>query len=121
MIMTIKKEHPKFLVPNYGAKSRKGVKERWRAQRGIDSKKRIKRSGYGASPSIGYKNSSDVRFARPDGNWPVVVHNEKELLALSNVQNRIAVFAHSLSIRKRTILQKVADANKIKVANRARK
>ena len=38
-----KKSHPNFKVPNYGAKTGRRVKARWRKQRGIDNKKRIKR------------------------------------------------------------------------------
>jgi len=112
-----KKTHPRFNVPNFGAKSRKRVPDRWRKQRGIDSKKRISRRGYGASPSIGYKNADDVRFARKDGTWEVLVHNEKELLSVPKGEKHIAVFAHDLSVRKRAFLQKMANANGIKVAN----
>ena len=119
--MLNRKSHPKFKVPNYGAKSRKGVKYRWRAQRGIDNKKRVAKSGYGASPSIGYKNPDSIRFARSDGAWEILVHNEREMLAMPKDEMHIAVFAHDLSLKKRTILQKIADANRIKVANRLRK
>ena len=37
----IKRKHPRFNVPNYGAKKRKRVMARWRKQRGVDNKKRI--------------------------------------------------------------------------------
>lgn len=118
--MISKKKHPKFNIPNYGAKSRKGVKARWRKQRGIDNKKRTDRQGYGATPKIGYKNPAGVRFARRDGAMEVLVHNEKELLALQKNAAQVAVFAHDLSSRKRVLLQKIASANGIRVINGAR-
>ena len=40
-----KKTHPTFSIPNFGSKHRKRVPARWRKQRGIDNKKRIKISG----------------------------------------------------------------------------
>jgi len=115
--MIKKRTHPKFRVPNFGLKSRKGVKARWRKQRGIDSKLRIKEKGYGASPSIGYKNAKGVRFTRQDGTREVLIHNEKELLAVSSGVKEVAVFAHDISVRKRVALLKVANAKGIKVVN----
>ncbi len=113
-----KKNHPKFVVPNYGAKKRKRVQYRWRAQRGIDSKKRVKKKESGASPSIGYKNSSAFRYARPDGTFEALVHNEAELRNLISAgEKRTVVFAHDLSARKRAVLQKIAAEGKLNVAN----
>ncbi len=120
-IMITKKKHPKFRVPNYGAKSRSGVKSRWRKQRVIDNKTRIDRQGYGATPKIGYKNASDVRFMRKDGRMEMLVHNEKELLAVPKDKKNVIVFSHDLSKRKRIFLQKIADNNGMKVLNGMRK
>ncbi|MGA3020382.1 MAG: eL32 family ribosomal protein [Candidatus Micrarchaeales archaeon] len=119
--MLNRKSHPKFRVPNYRAKSRKGVKERWRAQRGIDNKKRVAKSGYGASPCIGYKNPPNIRFTRSDGTREILVHNEREMFNMPKDEMYIAIFAHDLSVKKRALLQKIADANRIKVANRLKK
>ncbi|MDE1873847.1 MAG: hypothetical protein KGI04_01875 [Candidatus Micrarchaeota archaeon] len=116
-----KKKHPKFVVPNYGAKHRKGVPARWRAQRGIDNKKRIEKQGYGASPKIGYKNAAELRFARKDGSMETLVHNEAELLEVQPNSASVAVFAHGLSRKTRAYLQKVADGKGIRIINRLRK
>ncbi len=117
--MLAKRKHPKFYVPNFGAPNRKRVKERWRAQRGIDNKKRVKKKELGASPSIGYKNPDSVRFARPDGAFEVLVHNRMELQALiASKDARVARFSHSLSSRKRSELQAMADKNNVRVVNR---
>ncbi|MCL4553435.1 MAG: eL32 family ribosomal protein [Candidatus Marsarchaeota archaeon] len=114
-----KKKHPRFVVPNYGAPNRKRVKYRWRAQTGMDSKKRVKKSESGASPSIGYKNSRSIRYARADGTFEALIHNESELLALiSAKEGKTARFVHNLSSRKRARLQVLADRSGIKVANR---
>ena len=62
--MMQKKTHPKFNIPNYGTRAGAAVKDRWRKQRGIDNKKRIKRSYAGASPEIGYRNPEELRGIR---------------------------------------------------------
>ena len=112
-----KKKHPTFAVPNYGAKSRKRVKSRWRKQRGIDNKKRIKRSGYGAEPNIGYKNAPEVRHLRPDGTMENLVHNEAEMKACVGVPGISVRLSSTLSKRKRAIIGKMAEDNGIRVVN----
>lgn len=114
----IKKLHPTFNIPNFGSKHRSRVKERWRKQRGIDNKKRVKRSGYGAVPNIGYKNPEAIRELRPDGNAGLVVNNRKELESAAGNPGISVIFAHSLSKRKRTELGKIADQKGIRVVNR---
>ena len=114
-----KKTHPKFVVPNYGAKKRSRVQERWRKQRGIDNKKRVYLKESGASPSIGYKNAAGVRFARPDGRFEMLIHNEGELRIMIRSDPKKAVrFAHGLSRRKRLALQKIAAQHKLDVVNK---
>ena len=115
----IKKRHPRFNVPNYGAKKRKRVLARWRKQRGVDNKKRIYKSGYGAVPNIGYKNSENARFRKNGIELEKVVHNERELLQMEGSEV-VAKFAHDISLRKRTALQEIADKKGIKISNRVR-
>ena len=79
MIMVKRKGHPKFQVPNYGAKNRKRVPGRWRKQRGIDNKQRVYVRCHGASPKVGYKNAAGVRFAGRDGAFRLLVYNERDL------------------------------------------
>lgn len=116
--MVKKKYHPTFNVPNFGAKHRKKVPKRWRKQRGIDNKKREQLKGYGARPKIGYKNSDSIRFARPDGNREMLIHNESEMLMVAKMENHVARFAANISRKKRLMLQKVADKEKIRIVNR---
>ncbi len=66
-------------MPNFGAKSRKRVLARWRKQRGIDNKKRIKKDFMGAEPTIGYRNPESLRGVRVNGKRIMLVHNVEEL------------------------------------------
>ncbi len=116
-----KKSHPTFAVPNLGAPNRKGVKDRWRKQRGIDNKKRVKRSGYGAVPNIGYKNSDSIRHLRQDGTRSLLVRNEQELIDASKLKGITVVMAHSLSQRKRAALEGLAKKFGLNVANKVRR
>ena len=119
MIM-LRKKHPRFIVPNFGAKSRKRVKDRWRSQRGIDNKKRIKKSGYGKMPSIGYKNSDEVRFKESNGLMKFVVHSKNELNSILDKRDYEVVLASELSKRKKAELQRLAEMHGLKVANKVK-
>ncbi len=118
MIFMQKKHKPKFHVPNLWAKKRSRVRNRWRVQRGTDSKLRVKRKGYGATPGIGYKNADGIRFARPDGSFETLIHNSQELMGIVGRQGYVARFAHGISVRKRLEMQKAADANSVRIVNR---
>lgn len=115
-----KKSHPKFVVPNFGAPNRKRVKERWRKQRGIDNKKRVKRSGYGAVPNIGYKNPESIRNIRADGTKGVLVRNQKDLESMQGVPGVSIILAHGLSTRKKIMLQKIASQKGLNIVNKVR-
>ncbi len=114
--MNVKKK-VRFTVPNFGAKSRKGVKSRWRKQRGMDNHKRVMRKGYGEVPKIGYKNHKIARHAGPDGMQRILVHNERELIDAMHVPDASVILSHSLSIRKKAALQRIAEGRGIKVVN----
>jgi len=124
--MTIKikkKTHTKFNVPNFGTKSRSRVPERWRKQRGIDSKKRIKRNFMGAEPTIGYGNPESIKGIRVNGNRIVIVHNAKDLsgmIAAKSLAGFDVTIAAGVSIRKRAEIVKLADTNMVKVTNPGR-
>ncbi|MEM3227486.1 MAG: eL32 family ribosomal protein [Candidatus Micrarchaeaceae archaeon] len=105
MAKIVKKKHPKFNVPNYGAKSRSRVKPRWRKQRGADNKKRIKKAFAGGEPTVGYKNPDSVIGMRANGKRIVVVHNMAELRSAmtSNSSNAIDITLSSSMGRKKRI------------------
>ncbi len=117
--MNVKKK-VRFTVPNYGAKNRKGVKARWRHQRGTDNHKRIMRSGYGALPSIGFKNPEAIRHRGVDGMARILVHDGNELNDAVKIPNISIILSGRLSARKKLELQKVADKHGVKVSNRVK-
>lgn len=110
--MIKKKSKPKFSVPNF--KSLKKVKERWRQPRGHDNKKRVKYKYTGASPTIGYKNSPEVRGMHPSGFFEVLIHNAIEL---KTAKGKVARIAASVGKKKRQELKKLADELNIKLLN----
>ena len=118
--MIVKKSHPNFKVPNYGAKNRSRVKARWRKQRGIDNKKRVKKDFAGAEPTIGYKNSDTIAGMRPDGNRMVLVHNVGELQKLideKSLAGYAVTVSKSVSRRKSAAITGLAKKNNVKVTN----
>ncbi len=120
--MQKKKGHPTFSIPNYGAKKRKRVLPRWRKQRGIDNKKRIKKSFMGAEPTIGYKNPDSLQGIRANGKRIMLVHNANELNGL--IEKRMlegydVTIAKGVSARKRVGITEIASKAKIKVTNGA--
>jgi len=118
-----KKSHPKFNVPNFGAKSRSRVPERWRKQRGIDNKKRIKKDFMGAEPTIGYGNPSVLKGVRANGRRIMLVRNTGELneMVSRGVSGYDVTIAHGVSIRKRIEMTEIAKKAGIKVTNGAYK
>ncbi len=119
-VKIIKKGHPKFNVPNAGAKNRKSVPERWHKQRGQDNKKRIKRDFMGAEPTIGYKNPSSVAGVRANGKRLMMVHNKEELDdALHNpeIGSYDIVIAHGVGMRKRREMSKSAKSGGVHIVN----
>ena len=115
-----KKTHPTFSVPNFGAKSRKRVSSRWRKPRGIDSKKRIKRSFMGAEPTIGYRNPESLRHMRRDGTKQILVHSKVELVDIiedPDITGFSITVASSVSKRKKAEITEFASQNGIKVTN----
>ena len=121
--MTLKKKsHPKFNVPNYGAKSRKRVLPRWRKQRGIDSKKRIKKAFMGAEPTIGYKTPDTLIGIRASGKRLVVVHNVAELESVVKGASKFAdafevSIAGGVGKKKGALILGAAKALSVKVVN----
>jgi large subunit ribosomal protein L32e len=61
----------------------KRVKPNWRRPRGIDSKMRIKKKGWPASPSVGYGSPKDVKGLHPLGFSEVLVYRVEDLKGLN--------------------------------------
>lgn len=117
-----KKSHPTFSIPNYGARARKRVLPRWRKQRGIDNKKRIKKSFMGAEPTIGYANPVPLRGVRVNGKRVMLVHNANELKDLVDkkmLAGYDVTIAKGVSARKRIAITEIANKSKVRVTNGA--
>ena len=119
-----KKNHPTFSIPNYGAKNRKRVLSRWRKQRGIDNKKRVKYEFMGAEPTIGYGNPEQLKGVRVNGKRIMLVHNPQEIKMFieKNLSKEYDVtIAKGVSARKRISITEIANKAKLNVTNGAYK
>jgi large subunit ribosomal protein L32e len=124
MMLMMRKKHPKFNIPNFGAKQRKRVLPRWRKQRGIDNKKRIKRNFMGAEPTIGYGNPASLRGIRANGKRIMLVRNPGELRDMireKRLEGYDVTIANGISLRKRIEITMLAGKSNIKVTNGAYK
>lgn len=123
IIMALKKKsHPTFNIPNFGTKSRSRVPDRWRKQRGIDNKKRVKKDFMGAEPTIGYRNPESLRGVRVNGNRIMLIHNAKELKSLVESKRTSGfdfTIAGAVSIRKRIEITELAKKHNLNVTNGA--
>ncbi|MCL4383243.1 MAG: hypothetical protein M1168_00545 [Candidatus Marsarchaeota archaeon] len=123
MVQIKKRKHPKFNIPNFGTKKRKRVKARWRKQRGIDNKKRVKKNFMGAEPTIGWGNKKEIKGLRINNKKPVLIKNINEfkhkLKEFENEkQNYLFILSHDLGMKKRLELINLAKQNNIKVSNK---
>jgi ribosomal protein L32E len=115
-----KRPHPKFNIPDCGAKNRSRVKPRWRKQRGIDNKKREKKNFAGAEPNIGYRNSDVVSGVRADGKRTVLVHSMSEMQGLIDrkaLEGYNVIISKSVSRRKNMLITGLANKTNVKVTN----
>ncbi|MCL4380885.1 MAG: eL32 family ribosomal protein [Candidatus Marsarchaeota archaeon] len=120
-----KRDHPTFNVPNYGTKKRKRVKPRWRKQRGIDNKKRVKKNFMGAEPVIGYGNRKEVKGLRANGRKPVLVSSMPELRQRigemktdADRKKFLLIINHSIGTKKRQEMLELANKSDVKIANK---
>lgn len=118
-----KRPHPKFNVPNFGARHRKRVKDRWRKQRGIDNKKRIKKDFMGAEPNIGYGNPKSIRGTRASGRLLRVVHSVGELqvaVGRDGADSYDFAIGHAVSKKKRAEILSAAAGVGARIVNGGR-
>ncbi len=109
----VKKKHPKFQRQNVHLKRRVTVTG-WRKPRGIDNKQRIYKWGFGASPSIGYRNARATRGLHPCGLREIRVFNEADLEKLDCVTDAARIAA-CVGKRKRAAIRARAVQLDVKV------
>lgn len=107
-----KRRKPAFVVKESHFLGR--VKKRWRLPRGLHSAPRQRYRGRAAQPHPGYGSPKEVRGLSREGLLPVVVHTEKDLLALK-AGTHGAVVARDVGSRKKLSLLALAQEKKIKV------
>ncbi len=104
----------KFVRPHKGLKRLKRRRaQKWRKPGIGDNKIRRKERGKPKPVEIGYRKAKNER-GKIEGKTPVVVKNEKELLAIK--QDEIAIIG-KVGKKKKLRLVKLAAENKIPVAN----
>lgn len=86
---------------------------KWRRPVGRDSKMRLKRKSYPASPTVGHRSPHFAR-GKLNGKTPALVHNLAELKSLN--KNSVAILA-KVGAKKKLEIIKYADENKIKLLN----
>jgi large subunit ribosomal protein L32e len=112
--MKIKRKKPTFLRSRAGILVRVGMK--WRASRGIHSKRRAHKREAGNYPKRGYGSPRAVRGLHPSGFEEVLVYSMSDLVRM-NPQKQVCRFSATLGKRKRLEMMKKADELKIKVLN----
>jgi large subunit ribosomal protein L32e len=115
MEITKKRKKARFGRSNYGRTTRKRVKEGWKRPRGVDSKKRMKRKGFGSEPNIGWGSPKDDRGKHPLGSYEVLVRNLEEL---RGAKGRLVRIAAGVGKRKKALLLQKAAELKLTVLNR---
>lgn len=92
------------------------IHEQWRKPKGIDNHMRLSVKGWPSLVKIGYRGPRAVRGLHPSGYREVLVHNMKELEALSSTEEAARLGA-GVGRRKRIELAKRAKELNIRVLN----
>jgi large subunit ribosomal protein L32e len=93
-------------------KNRKKL-QKWRRPKGRDSKMRLQRKSYPASPTVGYRTSRK-ESGKINGLTPVLVYNQNDLLAVK--KDQIAILA-KIGAKKKLEVLKLAQDKNIMIAN----
>ncbi len=86
---------------------------KWRRPKGRDSKMRLQRKSYPASPSIGYRTAKQTR-GKIHGKSLILVRNLNDLKKIN--KNSVALLA-KIGAKKKFEIIKNAQENKIKILN----
>ncbi len=109
----MKARKPDFARQEIHKKAR--LRKCWRKPKGIQSKMRLKKSGYARCISVGYRAPAEVRGLSVEGLVPVTVNNLPELGKVE--EGQIAVIPSKVGQKKRMEIAKKAVDLGIKVMN----
>jgi large subunit ribosomal protein L32e len=112
--LKIKRKKPAFIRSRAGILVRVGMK--WRAPKGIHSKRRMHKREAGNIPKRGYGSPRAVRGLHPSGFEEVLVYNLKDLEKI-NPEKQACRISATVGKKKRLEMMKKADELKIKVLN----
>jgi large subunit ribosomal protein L32e len=92
------------------------IHEPWRKPKGVDNHQRLSVRGWPPLVKIGYRGPKAVRGLHPSGYSEILVHNVKELEAVS-AQDQAARIAATVGKRKKIEIAKRAKDLNIRVLN----
>ncbi len=109
-----RKKKPRFVRQELS--KLKKLKDKWRAPKGVDSKKAEGKRGKGKMPKIGYKNPDIIRGVHPSGFYSVMVHNVGGLNDIDPLKDA-AMISATVGRKKRNEIIKSANELKITILN----
>ena len=110
----MKARKPNFIRQDAHKKAE--IKKKWRRPKGLQSKMRLHKKGYGKSPSQGYRTPSAVRGLDASGLVPIIVSSKKELENI-DVKDQGAMISAKVGIKKRIELVNYAKEKGIVILN----
>ena len=113
-ISRVRNSRPKF--KRYGSERLKRLETGWRRSKGIDSHVRLRCRGYPLSPNIGYRSPKNIRNLHPSGLIDILVARPADLENLNSAIHIIRI-AHTVGMKKRLEILKIAKKQKLKLIN----
>lgn len=95
---------------------KKKLDENWRRPRGLQGKLRRRVAAKGAVVQVGYGSPRAVRGLHPSGFEEVLVRNPDDLQSI-DPSHQVARIARTVGVRKRLVIEKIADDRGIRILN----
>jgi large subunit ribosomal protein L32e len=95
----------------------KRIKPRWRRPKGLQSKMRLKHTGYHSHISHGWRSPVSVRGQTKDGLFPIIVHKATDLTVIDN-KTQAVIIASSVSSKNKIMIYEKAKEHGVLVLNR---